>query len=42
MNDTVKQLLLGAFYFYTGFIAMMFVSRLLFILLDWIELQVLG
>lgn len=42
MDDTLKQLLLAAFYLCVGFIATMFVSRLLFILLDWIELQVLG
>ena len=42
MDKELKQILLAAFFFCAGFIVMMFTSRLLFILLDWIELQVLG
>ena len=42
MDKELKQLLLASFYFCAGFIVMAFISRLLFILLDWIELQVLG
>lgn len=42
MDKELKQLLIAAFYICVGFITTMFVSRLLFILLDWIEFQVLG
>ena len=42
MDKELKQILLALFYFGAGFIGTMFISRLLFILLDWIELQVLG